>query len=259
MSGSGICDGGGVGDYVCATALVTGGGSGIGRAISDALGADGVRVFVADRDLDRANEVAGAICRGGGAAEAHHVDVADRSSVGRLFSSLRQRCERLDLLVNCAAILGTPALIEDVSDGEWDRVLAVNLTGAFYCCREAVRWMKEHRRGRIINFASVAALMPTPGAVHYSASKAGVVQLTKTLAREVARHNLRVNAVAPGYVQTPMLDELDQEFKEGILRRTPLERFASPAEIAALVRFLASPEADFFTGQVLSPNGGLVM
>ncbi len=251
--------GGSVAAYVCTTALVTGGASGIGRAIVEALCADGVRVFLADLDQDRAEEAVGMITRGGGAAEAHCVDVADSAGVTRLFSVLRGRCDRLDLLVNCAAIMGATTFIDDMSDREWDRVITVNLTGTFYCCREAVRWMKEHRHGRIINFSSVAALMPTPGAIHYSTSKAGVAQLTKTLAREVARYNLRVNAVAPGYVETPMLFKLDVKFKEQILRRTPLGRFALPNEIAALVRFLASPEADFFTGQVLSPNGGLVM
>ena len=119
--------------------------------------------------------------------------------------------------------------------------------------------MKTYRAGRIVNLASVAALMPTPGALHYSVSKGGVVQLTKTLALEAARDGLRVNAVAPGYVKTPMLEAIDGPFKEHILRRTPLKRFAQPEEIAALISFLAEPEADYLTGQILSPNGGLVI
>jgi 3-oxoacyl-[acyl-carrier protein] reductase len=245
--------------FVCRTALVTGGGSGIGRAVVAALGERGARVFVADIDLARAREAAAEVARGGREAEAFRLDVSNSAAVAELFGVLRQRCEGLDLLVNGAAVLGETAFIEEMTDEQWRRVMSVNLDGTFFCCREAVRWMKEVGRGRIVNFSSVAGLMPTPGALHYSASKGAVIQLTKTLARETARHNLRVNAVAPGYVQTPMLDAMDESFREQTLHRTPLKRFATPQEIAALVVFLASPDADFFTGQVLSPNGGLVI
>jgi 3-oxoacyl-[acyl-carrier protein] reductase len=245
--------------YTCKTALVTGGASGIGRAVAIMLASGSVRVFVADIDLARARQVAEEIKRSGGVAEAHCVNVADSAQVAGLFAVLQDHCERLDLIVNSVGILDTATFIEDMTDEQWDRMIAANLSGTFFCCREAVRWMKKHRQGRIVNLSSVAALMPTPGALHYSASKAGVVQLSKTLAREVARHNLRVNVVAPGYVQTPLLDAMDDQFKEQILRRTPLKRFATPKEIAGLIQFLASPEADFFTGQVLSPNGGLVI
>ncbi len=244
------------GTYVCEAALVTGGASGIGRAVAAALSRQGVRVFIGDVAKEKAEAAAQAI---GGLTEAVFLDVAHSTSVAQAFAYLRTRVDRLDLLVNCAAILGKVAPVEDISDQDWRAVTEVNLTGTFYCCREAVKWMKETGGGRIINFASVAALMPVPGAAAYGASKAGVVQFTKTLAREVAPYNIRVNAIAPGYVETPMLEALDPSFREQVLRRTPLGRFAKPEEIAALVVFLASPEADFFTGQVLSPNGGLVM
>jgi NAD(P)-dependent dehydrogenase (short-subunit alcohol dehydrogenase family) len=245
--------------FVCRTALVTGGASGIGRAVVEALCERGIRVFVADIDLARATDVVADIAQRGRNAEAFPLDVSKSEDVAALFRALRARCQGLDLLVNGAAVLGDSALIEEMSDAQWRRVMSVNLDGTFFCCREAVRWMKETGGGRIVNFSSVAGLMPTPGALHYSASKGAVIQLTKTLARETARYNLRVNAVAPGYVQTPMLDAMDPSFREQTLHRTPLKRFATPEEIAGLVVFLAGPDADFFTGQVLSPNGGLVI
>lgn len=245
--------------FVCQTALVTGGASGIGQAVVEALCECGVRVFVADIDLARATDVAADIAQSGRDAEAFRLDVSKSEDVQALFRVLRARCQGLDLLVNGAAVLGDSALIEEMSDAQWRRVMSVNLDGTFFCCREAVRWMKETGGGRIVNFSSVAGLMPTPGALHYSASKAAVIQLTKTLARETARYNLRVNAVAPGYVETPMLEAMDASFREQTLHRTPLKRFASPQEIAGLVVFLTGPDADFFTGQVLSPNGGLVI
>jgi NAD(P)-dependent dehydrogenase (short-subunit alcohol dehydrogenase family) len=138
-------------------------------------------------------------------------------------------------------------------------MMAINLNGVFYCCREAVRWMKDHRSGRIILFSSVASLTPTPGALHYSAAKGAVNMLGRTLAQEVAKHNIRVNVIAPGYVRTSMLNDLPDGFSDYIIKRTPLRRFGEVEEIAVLVSFLASPEADFFTGQVFSPNGGLVI
>ena len=137
--------------------------------------------------------------------------------------------------------------------------MAVNLDGAFFCCREAVRWMKDTSGGRIVLFSSVASMTPTPGAIPYSAAKGGVNMLAKSLASEAAKHNIRVNVVAPGYIRTPMLDELPQGFEDYIVKRTPLKRLGEVDEVSGLVAFLASEKADFFTGQVLSPNGGLVI
>ena len=176
-----------------------------------------------------------------------------------LFRTLKERVDRLDLLVHTAGMLGRTVFIEDMTDEEWRRMMAVNLDGMFYVCREAVRWMKEHRTGRMILFSSVASLTPTPGALHYSASKGAVNMLGRTLAKEVARHNIRVNIVAPGYIETPMLEGLPEGFADFIIKKTPLKRLGKPEEIGALVAFLASPEADFFTGQVFSPNGGFVI
>lgn len=241
------------------TALITGGGSGMGRAVAMALCRSGVQVFVADVDLAAAGKTVQAAERFTGTAEAHRVDVSNSSSVESLFAGLKQRVERLDLLVHAAAILGQTVFIEQMADQEWRQMMAVNLDGAFYCCREAVRWMKPQKTGRIILFSSVASLTPTPGAIHYSAAKGGINVLGKSLAKEVAKYNIRVNIIAPGYIHTPMLKGLPQGFSDTILNKTPLKRFGEVEEIAALVSFLASPEADFFTGQIFSPNGGLVI
>jgi NAD(P)-dependent dehydrogenase (short-subunit alcohol dehydrogenase family) len=231
----------------------------MGRTVALELCRCGIQVFVADVDLAAARQTVQAAESFTGQAEVHQVDVSNSSSVESLFDGLKQRVERLDLMVHAAAILGQTVAIEQMEDKEWRQMITVNLDGAFYCCRDAVRWMKLHETGRIILFSSVASLTPTPGAVHYSAAKGGINMLGKSLAKEVAKYNIRVNIIAPGYIHTPMLKGLPQGFSETILKRTPLKRFGEVEEIAALVSFLASPEADFFTGQILSPNGGLVI
>jgi NAD(P)-dependent dehydrogenase (short-subunit alcohol dehydrogenase family) len=241
------------------TALITGGASGIGKAIAQKLSKSGLSVYVADISISQAEIVADDIIRSGEKAKAFHVDISESTMVNELFIQLRGQTERLDLLVNAAAILDQTTFIEEMTDDQWRQMISINLDGTFYCCREAVRWMKEQQSGRIINFSSVAGLTPTPGALHYSVAKGAIIQLTRTLAREVARYNIRVNAIAPGYIQTPMLDKMEDKFKEFILKNTPLKRFGTVEEIASLVAFLATPEADFFTGQVFSPNGGLVI
>jgi len=241
------------------TALLIGGGSGMGRGSAVELGRHGVRIFVADLDLAAAEETARMIAGVKGQAEAFSVDVARSESVSALFQKLRERADRLDLLVHSAAILGRTVFVEDMTDEEWRQMVAVNLDGVFYCCREAVRWMKVHKSGRIILFSSVASLTPTPGALHYSAAKGGINMLGRTLAQEVSKYNIRVNVIAPGYIETSMLKGLPEGFSDYILKRTPLRRLGEVQEIASLVSFLASPEADFFTGQIISPNGGLVI
>jgi 3-oxoacyl-[acyl-carrier protein] reductase len=241
------------------TALITGSGSGMGRTIAHELCRRGITVFAADRNLAAAKETVRKASDMPGRMEAVEVDVSQSDSVAALFEELEKRVEHLDLLVHAAAILGQTHFIEDLDDHAWRQMMAVNLDGTFFCCREAVRWMRVHQSGRIILFSSVASLIPTPGALHYSTAKGGVNMLGRTLAQEVAKYNIRVNIIAPGYVRTPMLDGLPEGFSDHILRKTALKRFGEVEEIAALVVFLTSPEADFFTGQIFSPNGGLVI
>jgi len=231
----------------------------MGQAAAFKLSREGIRVFIADLDLSAAEETAGKTVGMRGQSEAFSVDVSSSESIRSLFGKMRDRVERLDLLVHTAGILGRTVFIEDMKDEEWRQMVAINLDGVFFCCREAVRWMKAHQSGRIILFSSVASLTPTPGALHYSATKGAINMLGKTLAQEVAKYNIRVNVIAPGYIETPMLQGLPEGFSDYILKRTPLRRLGEVEEIASLVAFLSSPGADFFTGQIFSPNGGLVI
>lgn len=219
----------------------------------------GFQIHVADLSPESCRQWIKTLVPDDGQIRAYPVDISKSSSVAALFALLKERISRLDLLVHAAGILGKTVSIENLGDEEWRRMMAVNLDGAFFCCREAVRWMKEHKSGRILLFSSVAAMTPTPGALHYSAAKGGLNMLGKTLAKEVARHNIQVNIIAPGYIETPMLAGMPDGFLEHIIKKTPQGRLGTTAEIAALVSFLASDRAGFFTGQIFSPNGGLVI
>lgn len=239
-------------------AIVTGGTRGIGRAVAVALAREGAAVTLCARDLAQAEKVAADLRDTGAQALAVKADVAQASDVEELVNACLARFERVDILVNNAGITRDGLLLR-MKDEDWDAVLNVNLRGAFYCTRAALRPMLKQRAGRIINITSVVGVMGNPGQANYVASKAGIIGLTKAVAREVVSRGITVNAVAPGFIETDMTERLSPELKAQMLAQIPLGRFGKPEEVAALVLFLASDRASYITGQVLHINGGLWM
>ncbi|MBI2304993.1 MAG: 3-oxoacyl-ACP reductase FabG [Chloroflexi bacterium] len=238
-------------------ALVTGGARGIGYQIAREMAERGATVVVNDLAPSVA-QVASEIVAGGGNSLAVVADVSSSSEVGRLVEEVLGGQGRLDILVNNAGIT-RDGLILRLSDEEWHQVLATNLTGAFLCTRAVLRSMVRQRWGRIINIASVVGLMGNAGQSNYAAAKAGLIGLTKAVAREVASRGITVNAIAPGFIDTDMTRRLSQERKDEIVKQVPLGRFGSPQDVARAVVFLASDEAAYITGQVLNVDGGMVM
>jgi 3-oxoacyl-[acyl-carrier protein] reductase len=239
-------------------ALVTGASQGIGRAISLALSQAGAKVGAAARNAEKLASLVAEIEAAGGEALAVPMDVADAAQVKAAFQALFAKFGRLDILVNNAAITrDTLALRMKLED--WDAVLRTNLTGAHLCTQQALGAMLKQRSGRIINITSVVAETGNAGQSNYVASKAGLIGLTRAIAVEVASRSITVNAIAPGFIETPMTDPLPQELKDKMKTMIPLGRFGADREVAAAVIFLASDEAAYITGQVLDVNGGLHM
>ncbi len=236
-------------------ALVTGCGRGIGRAVALALARAGAGIVVNDIAAGSLEELAGEIRALGRPALTCVGSVGERAAVDEMFARVAAEFKGLDILVNNAGITRDNFLLK-MSDQEWEQVLNVNLTGAFYCTRAAAAMMAG-KGGRIINLASVTALTGNIGQVNYAAAKAGLVGMTKTLARELAREGITVNAVAPGFIDTPMTAAVPDEVKKKLISGIPLGRTGTPEEVAALVRFLAGDEASYITGQVISCNGGM--
>jgi 3-oxoacyl-[acyl-carrier protein] reductase len=239
-------------------AVVTGASRGIGKAVALKLAAEGADLVVTATSLETAQMTADEIIRMGGKALALKVDVSVTAEVEALFARTLAEFGRVDILVNNAGITRDGLLLR-MKDEDWDAVIDVNLKGAFNCTREAARFMAKARYGRIVNISSVVGEMGNAGQSNYCASKAGMFGLTKATARELARRNITVNAVAPGFIETDMTGGLSDKIRDSLLQQIPMERLGAPEDIAAAVYFLASAQSSYITGHVLSVNGGMYM
>jgi NAD(P)-dependent dehydrogenase (short-subunit alcohol dehydrogenase family) len=240
-------------DLTGQTAIVTGAATGIGEAIARRLARAGAAVAVADLDLEGATEVAQSI---GGGSFALPIDITRSDSVNAAVAEVLSRTGRIDVLVNNAGIAGRTAPIWELTDDDWQRIIAVNMTGVFNCCRAVLPHMRTRRYGRIVNIASIAGKEGNPYMSGYSATKAAVIGLTKSVGKEVATEGICVNAVAPAVIRTKILEQLTQAQVDYMTERIPMRRTGTPEEIAAVVHFLASPDCSFVTGQCYDASGG---
>ena len=242
-------------DLTGKNALVTGSTRGIGRAIAEAFARSGARVAVVGRDQQRAEEAAAAI---GNGAKGFAADVTDTATVAKLIDDVEKAFGSIDILVNNAGIT-RDNIVMRLKDEDWDMVQNANLRGAFAAIRSVSRGMMKKRNGRIINVASIVGLIGNKGQANYAASKAGLIALTKTVAKELGSRNILVNAVAPGFIETEMTAAMTPEAREALGKQIALERLGTVNDVAAMVTFLASDLAGYITGQVFVVDGGLVM
>jgi 3-oxoacyl-[acyl-carrier protein] reductase len=239
-------------------ALVTGGAQGIGKIVGEDLARQGAHVVLGDVNLEGAQASAAEIKDKGGSASAVELNVTDADGVQKTFDYISKEFKLIDILVNNAGIT-RDGLLMRMKEADWDLVLKINLKGSFLCSQQAVKQMMKQKRGSIVNIASIVGLMGNAGQANYSASKAGLIGLTKTTAREVASRGIRVNAIAPGFIDTAMTQVLDEKVRERLIEQIPLARLGLPEDIANCVSFLVSDRASYVTGQVLSVNGGMLM
>lgn len=240
------------------TAVVTGAARGIGASIAQALAREGARVVVIDIHSEQAEKLVAAIREAGGEACAQAADVSDAEQVKNVFAAAVEKYGGVDILINNAGIT-RDALLLRMKKEDWDAVLDINLKGAFLCTREAAKIMSKGRYGRIVNISSVVGQMGNAGQANYCASKAGLIGLTRSNARELARRNITVNAVAPGFIMTDMTEALPEKVKDELTAQIPLGKLGRPEDVTHAVLFLASRETGYITGQVLAVNGGMYM
>ncbi len=239
-------------------ALITGASQGIGQAIAVRLAAAGASVALAARNQDKLNEVVQQITSAGGKASAFQLDVADEEQIKSVFKAVIAQLGKIDILVNNAGIT-RDQLVMRMKRADWDAVLGTNLTSAYLCTQQVISPMLKQRWGRIINVTSIFGQIGQAGQANYASSKAGLIGLTKAIARELGSRNITCNAVAPGFIETNMTAVLGDDFKQNALKNIPLGRIGTPDDVAGAVAFLASDEASYITGHVLDVNGGLHM
>lgn len=239
-------------------ALITGAAQGIGKAVALGMAKEGANVAIADVNIESARTASQEVNALGVKSIALKLDVSNQENVIDAFKTVTSEFGSLDILINNAGITRDGILLR-MKEEDWDAVLNINLKGSFLCSKEAIKVMSKQRFGKIISISSVVAFMGNPGQANYSSSKAGLIGLTKTIAKEYASRGIRANAVAPGFIQTAMTDALSDEVKNEMKKAIPLSQFGTPEDVTNAVIFLASKEADYITGQVIHVNGGMYM
>lgn len=239
-------------------AIVTGGSQGLGKEMAKALAQNGAMVVLASRNLEKLSAVAQEIRTAGGKAEAIQCDIAQSAKVQNLVRQVISSYSKIDILINNAGMNIPPKPLVDFSDEEWQRVIDTNLKGTYFCCKAVCPQMMKRKKGRVINIASIAGSVGFPGMGPYGAAKAGIIQLTKVLALEMAEYNITVNAIAPGFFDTPLRDNIRNNKKviDFTIERTPLRRCGLPQEITGLVALLSSQASSYITGQTIFVDGG---
>ena len=239
-------------------ALVTGGAQGIGLKVGEELARKGAHVVLGDVNVEGAEKSAESIKSQGGSASAIQLNVVNSEEVQKSFASISKEFKLIDILVNNAGVTRDGLMVR-MKEADWDLVLSVNLKGCFLCSQQAAKQMMKQKEGAIVNIASIVGLMGNFGQANYSASKAGMIGLTKTTAREVASRGIRVNAIAPGFIDTDMTRSLEEDIRKKLIEQIPLARLGEAKDIADCTAFLVSDQARYITGQVINVNGGMLM